>query len=84
VELKSNEATVKPQIGSRQQYEMVGRPPTGKKPKKKNIKVTDEVHHDLGIIGHLNEDYGDVVERLVKFYKEHHPEIGQASQLQRS
>lgn len=49
----------------------VGRPPTGKKPKLKNVKVTDEVHQQLGEIGRLTEDYGDVVERLIKFYKEH-------------
>jgi len=55
-----------------QAYEMVGRPPTGKKPKTKNIKVTDEVHQELGKIGRLTEDYGDVVERLLKFWKEHH------------
>ncbi|MDQ3977149.1 MAG: hypothetical protein M3264_11550 [Thermoproteota archaeon] len=50
---------------------MVGRPPTGKKKKDKNIKVTDEVHRELGQIGRLTEDYGDVVERLIKFYNEH-------------
>ncbi len=50
---------------------MVGRPPTGKKKKDKNIKVTEEVHKELGQIGRLTEDYGDVVERLIKFYKEH-------------
>ena len=55
-----------------QAYEMVGRPPTGKKPKTKNIKVTDDVHEELGKIGRLTEDYGDVVERLLKFYKENH------------
>lgn len=54
-----------------QTFEMVGRPPTGKKPKNKNIKVTEEVHQALGEIGRLTEDYGDVVERLIKFYKEH-------------
>jgi hypothetical protein len=51
-------------------YEMVGRPPTGKKKKDKNIKVTDEVHKVLGEIGKLTEDYGDVVERLIRYYKE--------------
>jgi len=51
---------------------MVGRPPTGKKPKNKNIKVTDDVHRQLGEIGRLTEDYGDVVERLLKFYNENH------------
>jgi hypothetical protein len=50
---------------------MVGRPPTVKPKKDKNIKVTD-VHRELGQIGRLTEDYGDVVERLMKFYKEHH------------
>jgi predicted CopG family antitoxin len=49
---------------------MVGRPPTDKKKKDKNIKVTDEVHRELGQIGRLTEDYGDVVERLIKFYNE--------------
>jgi predicted CopG family antitoxin len=41
------------------------------KKKDKKIKVTDEVHHELGQIGRLTEDYGDVVERLIKFYREH-------------
>ena len=45
-------------------------PPTGKKKKEKNIKVADEVHKELGQTGTLKEDYGDVVKRLIKFYKE--------------
>lgn len=67
MEFKNKEARHQPQ-----QYEMVGRPPTGKKPKNKNIKVTDDVHRQLGEIGRLTEDYGDVVERLLKFYNENH------------
>jgi hypothetical protein len=49
----------------------VGRPKTGKKPKTKNIKIDDETHQALGEIGRLTEDYGDVVARLLKFYREH-------------
>ena len=65
--LKNKERT---QHSKQQQYEMVGRPKTGKKPKTKNIKVTEEVHKELGNIGKTTEDYGDVVERLIRYYKE--------------
>jgi hypothetical protein len=41
------------------------------KKKDKNIKVTEEVHCELGQTGRLTEDYGDVVELLIKFYREH-------------
>lgn len=40
------------------------------------IKVTDEVHKQLGEIGRLTEDYRDVVERILKFYKEHEVKQG--------
>jgi hypothetical protein len=42
------------------------RPPTGKKNKDKNIKVTEEVHKELGQIDRLTEDYGNVVARFNK------------------
>jgi hypothetical protein len=40
------------------------------KKKDKNLELSDEVHKELGQIGRLTEDYGDVVERLIKFYRE--------------
>jgi hypothetical protein len=54
----------------RQQYVMVGRPPTGKPRKTKNIKVTQDVHEQLGQIGHTTEDFGDVCDRLIREHYE--------------
>ncbi len=51
---------------SRQATEMVGRPPSGNTKKDKNIKVTADVHHQLGEIGKLNEDFGDAVARILQ------------------
>lgn len=35
----------------------------------KNIKVSDDVHHDLGELGKLSESYNDVIRRLIDHYK---------------
>jgi predicted CopG family antitoxin len=35
----------------------------------KNIKVTDDVHRDLGELGKLSESYSDVIRRLIDHYK---------------
>jgi hypothetical protein len=40
------------------------------KTKIKNIKVSPEVHKLIGKLGTTNEDYGDVVEKLARFYVE--------------
>lgn len=57
-----------------QEYVMVGRPPTGKPKKEKNIKVTDKVHAELSNMGSVSMDMGDVVEMLLNFWKQHHKE----------
>jgi hypothetical protein len=36
--------------------------------KSKNIKVSDEVHETIGNFGKTNEEYGDVVERILRHY----------------
>ncbi len=35
----------------------------------KNIKVSDDVHKDLGDLGKLSESYNDVIRRLIDHYK---------------
>jgi predicted CopG family antitoxin len=35
----------------------------------KNIKVSDDVHYDLGELGKLSESYNDVIKRLIDHYK---------------
>ena len=35
----------------------------------KNIKVSDDVHYDLGELGKLSESYNDVIRRLINHYK---------------
>ncbi len=35
------------------------------------IRVEPDVHEALDEIGHRGETYGDIVKRLVTFYKEH-------------
>ena len=35
----------------------------------KNIKVSDDVHYNLGELGKLSESYNDVIKRLIDHYK---------------
>jgi hypothetical protein len=37
-----------------------------------NVKVTEKVHAELSTMGSVSMDMGDVVEMLLKFWKENH------------
>ena len=36
----------------------------------KMVRLDDDVHSELTVLGTKNESYSDVVKRLIKFYRE--------------
>ncbi len=37
--------------------------------KTKNVKLSEDVHHELGEMGKLSKSYNDVIRRLIDHYK---------------
>ena len=59
--------------GAQEEEQEMPRPPKDEgEAKSKTIKVKRGVHIELGKLGGAGSDYGDVVEMLLRFWKEHH------------